>query len=601
MKKVKFLLEELEMCFIALSYLCSNVRAREEYKILRLDNEIEFPSNELDIISNIIINYVDQENMLENFKIAKEFTELNKYSEITACSLNGSSEFYYKNFIERIKGNVDELDNVLLTSYPDNKKAFISYIGGNFKALVNSDNEYKFIKWNGKAWIKLTEEEGKIVYGDFIKECEFHLAKVINIVEKEEFIKLNKKISSWDSKNKVNEALDKIKRDRCYIADYRKYNSDDNIICSKNGKIINFNTGSIRDSNRNDMILNTSKYNLVDKEKANEFVRGKFKMYEDVLGAERLEFLLDLIAYKMLGKNLQKGIFLIGGGATGKSTFKNIMKDLFEGNVTNINYDYFTIKHKGNEDSSRDDLLVSLNNKLFGLSSEGDTTDIINQARFKSILSNSTETARQTRGRLVEVNLQRLDLLIDTNAIPQFTNFDDAINRRLLFIRFINKIPVEERNPNFYIEEIKPNFDYIFSFFVYRAQGIINNKFEVPQCIKDDTLQNVKELDSLTKFVSEKLEHMDESYITCEELEHQYNKLCSDNDLVNIIPENITNAAARYNFLINRIRDKPGFENISRIRKSAGSHNSKQYIARGLIFKEENVDVDNIFRQEILV
>ena len=122
----------------------------------------------------------------------------------------------------------------------------------------------------------------------------------------------------------------------------------------------------------------------------------------------------------------------------------------------------------------RDDLLVSLNNKLFGISSEGDTTDIINQARFKSILSNSTETARQTRGRLVEVNLQRLDLLIDTNSIPQFTNFDDAINRRLLFIRFINKIPIEKRNANYYTEEIKPNFDYVFSFFVYRV--IKNNK-----------------------------------------------------------------------------------------------------------------------------
>lgn len=601
MKKIKFLLEELEMCFISLSYIYSDVRAREEYKLLRLDNEIEFPSSELDIISNIIVNYAEEENMLENFKVVKELVEIERYSQITEYALNGASEFYYKNFIERIKGNVDETSNALLTSYPDNKKAFLSYIGGDFKALVNSNNEYKFIKWNGKAWIKLTEEESKIVYGDFIKECELDLAKVINLAEKEEYIKLNKKVSSWDNKNKVNEALDKIRRDRNYIADYRLYNLDNNIICSKNGKIIDFNTGEIRDSSRNDIILNTSKYNLVDKEEADKFVKEEFKIYEDAMGTERLEFLLDLIAYKMLGKNLQKGIFLIGSGATGKSTFKNIIKDLFEGNVTNINFDYFTIKHKGNEDSSRDDLLVSLNNKLFGLSSEGDTTDIINQAKFKSILSNSTETARQTRGRLVEVNLQKLDLLIDTNAIPQFTNFDDAINRRLLFIRFINKIPLEKRNSNYYKEVIVPNFDYVFSFFVYRALDMIDSKFEVPQCIKDDTLQNVKELDSLTKFVSEKLEYMEDSYISCDELEQEYNKLCIDNDLVNIIPENITKPAARYNFLINKIKDRAGFENIFRNRKSAGSHNAKQYVANGLIFKEEAVDLDIVFKQEGLI
>ena len=55
--------------------------------------------------------------------------------------------------------------------------------------------------------------------------------------------------------------------------------------------------------------------------------------YKTILGDERLDFLLDLIAYKMLGKNLQKAIFMIGAGATGKSTFKNIIKDLFEDNT----------------------------------------------------------------------------------------------------------------------------------------------------------------------------------------------------------------------------------------------------------------------------
>ena len=117
MKKIKFSLEELQMCFISLSYMCSNVQAREEYKLLLLDNEIEFPSNELDIISNVITNYKDQENMLENFKVAKEFMEIEKYSDITEHSLNSTSELYYKNFIERIKGNVDELDNVSLIGY----------------------------------------------------------------------------------------------------------------------------------------------------------------------------------------------------------------------------------------------------------------------------------------------------------------------------------------------------------------------------------------------------------------------------------------------------------------------------------------------------
>ena len=140
-----------------------------------------------------------------------------------------------------------------------------------------------------------------------------------------------------------------------------------------------------------------------------------------------------------------------------------------------------------------------------------------------------------------------------------------------------------------------------FRFLCIESLRIINKKFDVPQFIKDDTLQNVKELDSLIKFVVENLEYIEDSYISCEELEQAYNKLCLDNDLVNIIPENIIKTAIRYNYLINRIKDKPGFEKILRDRKSAGSHNAKQYVASGLIFKEENVEADDVFKQDILI
>ena len=91
----------------------------------------------------------------------------------------------------------------------------------------------------------------------------------------------------------------------------------------------------------------------------NEKILG---LYKEVLGEERLKFVLDLISYKLLGKNLQLAIFMIGSGATGKSTFKNIINTLFEENITKIPYEYFTLSHRGNDDKSRDDLLVSLNN-----------------------------------------------------------------------------------------------------------------------------------------------------------------------------------------------------------------------------------------------
>lgn len=586
MKKVKFDLEELELCFIALSYMYSNVDAREEYKNLLLDNKLEFPSHELDIISSVVVNYSNDESMIENYEVAKVLSEINKYSEVTQYSLDSKSEIFFKKFRDRIIGNSDKVQHIPLITYDDSKKAFMSYIGGNFKALINSSDESKFIKWNNKAWITLTEEEGKIEYNNFIKQCNVELEKNINTIEKDDFAKLNKKINSWDNKNRVSEALDKIRRDDSYIVNMKYHNNNENMICSKNGLLINLNTGEIKKSCRNDLILNTSKYNLMDKDDSIKFIKDKLKLYKKVLGTQRLDFMLDLISYKMLGKNLQLAIFMIGGGATGKSTFKNIVKDLFEDNAVNVPYTYFTTKHKGNDDVSRDDLLVSLNDKSFGLASEGDTTDIINQAKFKNILSNSTEKARQTRGKLIDVDLQKLDLLIDTNDIPQFTNYDDAVNRRLLFVKFINKIPIESRNANFYKEQIKENFDYIFSYFIYRAIGMINKNLTIPKIIKEDTIQNVKELDSILRFSSEVITPIEGFYASCEEVENAYTKMCEEDNLINIIPVDLIGTAKGYGYFIKKLKEKPGYENIERVRKSDGSKNKKCYVIEGITFQQ---------------
>lgn len=592
MKLIKFDLEECESCFIALAYMFSNSEARKEYRDLQLDNKFEYPSNDLDVISSIITKYADDENILQNFEVVKELRKCDKYSEIMDYAFNPISEPYYKAFMEKIKGNIDKLDDIPLIHYEDSKQAFISYIGGNLRALINSTNEYKFVKWNGKAWVKITDEESRIIYNDFIGKCELELNRAMFELEKADYQKISKKVRGWDNKNRVNEALDKLKRDKAHTINLKYHNKNENIICSKNGMIIDLNTGEIKSSCRNDLILNTSKYNLVDKDSADNFMNEKLKVYENVLGKERLDFLLNLIAYKMLGKNLQLAIFMIGAGATGKSTFKNIIKDLFEDNISNIPYEYFTLNHRGNEDKSRDDLLVSLNNKLWGLSSEGENDYIISQAKFKTILSNSTETARPTRGNLTEVNLQKLDLLIDTNTIPKFANFDDAVNRRLLFIRFLNKIPLEQRNANFYREEIKPNFDYVFSYFIYKAIEMIDKDFIIPQCVKDDTTQNVKEMDSLLKFSIEVIAPVDGFDLECEEVEKAYIKLCNDEDLTNIIPENIIGTARGYNFLVNKLKDYKGYENISRQR--AGR--AKKYIVKGIAFLDQAEQL-NIFKE----
>lgn len=586
MRLIKFELEEQQMIFESFAFICSNREALKIYQDILMDIDIFYPVDDLDCISGVIESYTLSEPITENYQAIKELTELNVYSRIVEYIGNESIKVSFKHFIDRIKGNVDFVDYKRLVTIEDNKEAFFSYIGGNLKALINSTDEYKFAYWNGRAWSLKTEEETKIFYGDFILTCKKELEKYQNCVDKEEFFKMKKKINSWDTRNRVNECFEAIKRDGRRILNIKDLDTDEKIICTKDGTIIDFLSKETRKATRDDLILHTKPYYLINKEEATRVATEIFDVYKDVLGVERLNFILDLISFKLMGKNLQKAIWLIGAAATGKSTFKNILNDLFGDDVTKIPYTYYTSKHKGNDDVSRDDILVSLNGKKIGLSSEGECGDIINQAKFKNILSNSIEKARQTRGKLIDVDLQRLDLIIDTNEQPSFTGYDEAINRRMLFVNFDNPIPVEKRNASFYRDKVKPKMNHIFSYFVYRALEM-SDMLDIPKVIKDDTEVNIKELDSLYSFIDEKLIVIDDKdiYITVDEVYKAYIKYIEEENFTNVIPEEkLNNDRWAKNYIVERIIQIKGFDKVAKKQKGKKRERS----LTGLTFKGDD-------------
>ncbi|UZP02837.1 ATPase [Clostridium botulinum] len=588
MRLIKFTLEEMEICFSALAYMFADDKAREEYKNLLLDNKMEFPNTELDIISDTLKNYQGTENMFLNFEVVKNLSKLEQWSNLKDYSQLSESQVYYTAFISKIKGNKDKLEDIPLIKYSDNKQAFISFINGNLRALINSVDKNKFAYWNSKAWELLTEEETYMVYGNFITQCNLELRQNINVLEKQEYSEICKRMNKWDTDRNARECLNKVKRDKQHIINMKNYIDNRNLICSHDGKIINLANGEIRAANRNDLILFTSKYNLMDKGKAVEFMQEKMKIYLDIIGEDRLLFILDLISYKLLDRSLQSAIFMIGTRATGKSTFKNIMKDLFKNENVVIPYNYLTTSHKGNDDKSRDDILASLDNKRIAFCSEGEDEQTISSARFKTLLSNSEESARKTGKELMEVNLKGLDIIFDTNSIPSFSTMDGAISRRLMFVKFDKPISIEKRNADYYKEEIAPNFDYVFSYFVYRAIAMIGKKLEIPQCIKDDTSLKLSEVDSLLNFSREAIAPFDGGFVKYSELENEYIRFCENEGQKSVIPEVLQDAkkySKRCNYIINLLKEKDGYCNIYKgNRVSDGSHNSKTYLIHGLTF-----------------
>lgn len=581
MKIIEF--NEIDQMYSILGYMLSNKAGEEKYKKLALNAKIQYKTEEINRISEIVLNYCGDYEIAKDTAVIQEILKIGA-GKLTLEGINKSSNIFpYSEFIKKIEEKLNDKNNKeykkLLIDNLDNKQAFMQYIGDNLKVLMNFDRSYRFIRWNGEQWELITEDEVKIIYNNFIEECKQELEQ--QELSESESALFKKKVFSWDNKNKVSEAIEKIKRDKNYVINAKDYIQDDNIIYTRNGKIIDLYKGKITDSCKEDISFNISNHKLVSKEKADKFMRKVLKIYESVLGKERTKCIVDIIAFKLLGKNLQKAIFLIGEGATGKSTLKNIMLDLFGDRMVNVPYQYLTKEHKGNCDKSRDDLLVSLDNKLLAAFSEGERELAINQAKFKMILSNSVETARPTGGGLVKINLKRLDLIVDTNVIPAFTDVDEAISRRLLFINFENKIPVEDRNPNYYTEEIIPNFDKVFSFFIYRALEIINTGLVIPKIVEDDTRMNIEHMDSLLKFATELLQYDAKSQVDCLLLEEEYNKFCRTKCLRNIVSDKISGTPKAFSIIGERLSTYKGYEQVSRDRVSDGK-NRKKYVFKGV-------------------
>lgn len=597
MKLIKFTIEEMEICFSALAYMFVDHEAREEYKSLLLDINIEFPHKNLDIISDTIKNYQGIENMFLYFEVVKNLSKLEQWNNLKEYSQMEESKIYHKALIDKIKGNLDKLNDISLIKFADNKQAFLSFVNGNLRALINSSDKKRFAYWNGNTWALLTDEETQIIYGDFIKKCNTELYLNQNSYEYKDWVELDKKINKWDTGRNAKEALDKIKRESSRIIDLKKYDLNSNIICSNDGKIINLNNGEIKNATRNDMTLFTSKYNLLDKEQSIKFMSEKMNIYLNIIGKERLNFILDLISYKMLTRSLQSAIFMIGTGATGKSTFKSIIRDLLKTESSTIPYDYMTTMNRGNSDASRDDILASLNNKKIAFCSEGEEEKIISSAKFKKILSHADESARKTNEGLIDVNLQNLDIIFDTNAMPSFTTMDAAISRRLIFVKFDKPIPLEKRNADYYKEEILPNFDYVFSYFIYKSIDMIGKKLDIPNCVKDDTSIKLSEVDSLLSFSKKIIAPFEGSYIKYSEFEKEYLRFCEEEGQESVIPnslqdvENNNRQIKRCNYIINLLKEKEGYSNIYKgDRVSDGSQNRKTYPIHGITFK----DTDNI-------
>ncbi|WP_455809093.1 toprim domain-containing protein [Clostridium butyricum] len=485
----------------------------------------------------------------------------NIYNDLNEWLLSDKNEF--ENSLNEALYKLNCIDKINLKG--SLIEAFFSWIDDDLMYIVNCNDERRYLYWNKKSWVRKTEEELRSLYGKFLNECELQIEnnRKNGKYSSEEYSRILSKVKKWRSTTKAKECLSLIAYDENLTINMDNYKKQHHIYVSANGMIINLREGYIRKADKSDLILHTSKYNLIDKDEAVEFMESKvLRVYRNYsLGEERLEYILNFIAMKLCGRSFQSAIINIGPSKSGKSMMKNLITGLFDGDVSHIPYTYLTTAHKGNMGAERDDIIVGLNNKKFCLASEAEKNNApIAIGRFKNILSNSITDARATGGKMQNgIDLTHLDMVIDTNEMPSFNGYDDAIDNRLIFINWQNSIPVEERIDNFNGEVIQPNIDKIWSYFIYRAIDLKDKKLIAPEIVRKDSAERKAELDDFTFNVVNKLQYDKDGFI-------ELNALIERLNLFNLCPE-LKSSKSLHKNVIDKIKTIPGFEEVIQHRR----------------------------------
>ena len=498
-KNIKFTTDDIIMLQTALSCMYYSKECTDEYRELLLDTRIEYPTTQLDVASNFILNCKTGDKPCKDVQMKntqlKQDANIIDMLEFTYSNMASN----YNEFIGRLKGSIDaSRDYKLILAYDKPEYAFNDYISNDLLVLKEPINNYPYAYWNGRTYILYDNKSIHTLYSKFI---DYINSEYITFTG-DEYDKCKSKSDRWLSRNSRISAIEWVT-----IREERQYDNtiyDSSKILTKDGSLIDFANMEIRKCTRADKMLKAVNFELKDIEEATRFMTDNIaKTYKPILG-NKLYFLFDFLACKLKGMKFQKALFMYGNACTGKSLFKNISLDILGDMATTLNKNYVTHNHKDNADTSRDDYLSSLHNKSLGLLSEYDNGDIMNGARFKTLLSGTKETARKSYGTLQDVDLSRLDLLADTNDIPTFTNLDNAIQRRLLYINFTGRI--EEPNPDFYRDIIKPNLDYIFTYLVYRA--LMLDKLDIPESIKADTDRAINNISPINEFINNRIEYI---------------------------------------------------------------------------------------------
>ena len=338
-----------------------------------------------------------------------------------------------------------------------------------------ADNAVKAMKAEAKIYIQADEENG----GDMQKAFEKHM-------------KASR--SNKAKKAMINEVMHHVPILPAQLDRYK-------MALNTPSGVINLKTGEMKEHNPEYYF---TKITSVDCS-ANADCPRWLKFLDDIFGGDKdlIRYIQKAVGYSLTGSTAEQcAFFLYGTGRNGKSTFLDVIRDVFGDYAANIQPE--TIMVRSSQSSAINSDIARLKGARLVTSVEPNEGVRINEGLLKQLTGDDTVTARKLYSEEFEFKPE-FKLWMATNHKPIIRGTDTGIWRRIHMVPFTVQIPEDkvDRNLN---HKLKAEMTAIFKWCVdgcllYQQEGL-----KMPRAVLESVKEYRREMDVISAFIEDSCE-----------------------------------------------------------------------------------------------
>ena len=374
---------------------------------------------------------------------------------------------------------------------------------------------------NGNRWEYVAEQGIFYHYDNKKGYWEQYNEKYLMGTIREKLVNIN---PDWDRKYRKNEVLDALKDLLMNPTNERKFdagiNPDTDLINVKNG-MINWKAGELKDHHPDYY----SQFQLnVKYDSGARAPKWKQTLKEWIPEKETRDFIQEYIGYCLIpDTSHHKAVILTGSGSNGKSTFLEVITELFsEENLSNIPLHRLSERFE----------TANIQNKLVNICSDISPKYIEEAGILKTMIAGENLRGEYKYGESFDFR-PVVRLLFSANEIPKARDKSDAWLRRLELVEFPNQFRKDDPDFDPHLKDkLVKELDGIFNWALeglrrLQEQGRFTTSEDMVQAKREYEREN----DTIKAFIEDRTEWGTESYEVCQYVYEKYKDYCQDSGM----------------------------------------------------------------------